>query len=564
MGKIVRYELSNGKSFRAYIPDNATNDTPVFYYSYVVGSNISSDKLWQGYEQDMLEQNPNSIIIIPEDTQLVVGTSNPQTHLYQNDAMEAISIIEKDLNIETSQFTNGGFSAGFGFAVRTLAHYLEENPDAERQALIAVDGVMNDTTNIQTSELEALKENNTIILSYTQQKNHQYQARKLGSTGLPILYVVDPTVPENTPDSMYWGIHDYMTKNFFASGLYEDLINFINGKGELPEGFSYRYYDPKTGKIIEIDASNASEILGITPYEIPTITSFTDISSLKDFTIRSSNETFEKHLNSIKDSIVSSNILSSSNNPSFTSTTKVPNNIPSITSNFFNTTESLLTKLANDILQFSRISVKYKELDESLNNISNNLNEEESNKNIQLSEDTYSKKDDTTTTTTNNWTTTTTNTNTESTYTNYTNTNNYSDYTNYNSTSNNIETPKEEIKPTDRENYFPEYNKLYSDDNKIVLEYTEDKTAHKVIIHIDNDKIIGIDHYYDYQSSTKAELAKSLILQEYIGNQNIEQLIQKDQYIKISFKEEMYANLTIDKLKELYYPNYKEIKNTEV
>ena len=54
-------------------------------------------------------------------------------------------------------------------------------------------------------------------------------------------------------------------------------------------------------------------------------------------------------------------------------------------------------------------------------------------------------------------------------------------------------------------------------------------------------------------------LAKSLILQEYIGNQNIEQLIQKDQYIKISFKEEMYANLTIDKLKELYYPNYKEI-----
>ena len=139
MGKIVRYELSNGKSFRAYIPDNATNDTPVFYYSYVVGSNISTDKLWQGYEQNMLEQNPNSIVIIPEDTQLVVGTSNPASHLYQNDAMEAISIIEKDLNIKTSQFTNGGFSAGFGFSVRTLAHYLAENPNAERQALIAVD-----------------------------------------------------------------------------------------------------------------------------------------------------------------------------------------------------------------------------------------------------------------------------------------------------------------------------------------------------------------------------------------------------------------------------------------
>ena len=561
MGKIVRYELSNGKSFRAYIPDNATNDTPVFYYSYVVGSNISTDKLWQGYEQNMLEQNPNSIVIIPEDTQLVVGTSNPASHLYQNDAMEAISIIEKDLNIKTSQFTNGGFSAGFGFSVRTLAHYLEENPNAERQALIAVDGVMNDTTNIQTSELEALKENNTIILSYTQQKNHQYQARKLESTGLPILYVVDPTVPENTPDNLYWGIHDYMTKNFFSSGLYEDLINFINGKGELPKEFSYRYYDPKTGKIIALDASNASEILGITPYEIPTINSLEDIASLKDFTIRSSNETFEKHLNNIKDSIVSSNILSASSNLSFNSTTKVPSGIPSITENFFSTTTSLLTKLSKDILEFSNISVKYKEVDKELDNIANNINDKtDIDKNIEQSKEIYSNEDKIKDTPENN-------------PTNWININQYSgnnagDYVN-NITyipTDNIDNKQETIiKGTDRENYFPKYDELYSDDSKVVLEYTEDKTSHKVIIHIEKDKIIGIDHYYDYQTSKKAELAKSLILQEYVGNQHIEQLIQKDQYIKISFKEEMFSNLTITELKEQYYSKYKElIKNTEV
>lgn len=561
MGKIVRYELSNGKSFRAYIPDNATNDTPVFYYSYVVGSNISTDKLWQGYEQNMLEQNPNSIVIIPEDTQLVVGTSNPASHLYQNDAMEAISIIEKDLNIKTSQFTNGGFSAGFGFSVRTLAHYLEENPNAERQALIAVDGVMNDTTNIQTSELEALKENNTIILSYTQQKNHQYQARKLESTGLPILYVVDPTVPENTPDNLYWGIHDYMTKNFFSSGLYEDLLNFINGKGELPKEFSYRYYDPKTGKIIALDASNASEILGITPYEIPTINSLEDIASLKDFTIRSSNETFEKHLNNIKDSIVSSNILSASSNLSFNSTTKVPSGIPSITENFFSTTTSLLTKLSKDILEFSNISVKYKEVDKELDNIANNINDKtDIDKNIEQSKEIYSNEDKIKDTPENN-------------PTNWVNINQYSgnntgDYVN-NITyipTDNIDNKQETIiKGTDRENYFPKYDELYSDDSKVVLEYTEDKTSHKVIIHIEKDKIIGIDHYYDYQTSKKAELAKSLILQEYIGNQHIEQLIQKDRYIKISFKEEMFSNLTITELKEQYYSKYKElIKNTEV
>ena len=41
-----------------------------------------------------------------------------------------------------------------------------------------------------------------------------------------------------------------------------------------------------------------------------------------------------------------------------------------------------------------------------------------------------------------------------------------------------IDKPKEEIKPTDRENYFPEYNKLYSDDNKIVLELVFISTKH--------------------------------------------------------------------------------------
>ena len=159
MGQIKQYTLENGKTFRAYVPSEVSDDTPVLYYSYVVGSKYESDSLWQGYEQDMIEQNPNSIIIIPEDRQLVVGSDNVATHKYQTNAVAAVELLEKELGINTTQFTNSGFSAGFGFAVRTTGHYLQQNPDAERQVLIAVDGVMNDSTNIQKSELEAMVDN---------------------------------------------------------------------------------------------------------------------------------------------------------------------------------------------------------------------------------------------------------------------------------------------------------------------------------------------------------------------------------------------------------------------
>ena len=166
MGQIKRYTLENGKSFRAYVPDNVSDNTPVLYYSYVVGSKYENDSLWQGYEEDMISQNPNSIIIIPEDRQLVIGGSNVATHNYQNNAVAAVELLEQELGIETTQFTNGGFSAGFGFALRTTAHYLQATPDAERQTLIAVDGVMNDTTCIQSSELQALSANNNWYVLY--------------------------------------------------------------------------------------------------------------------------------------------------------------------------------------------------------------------------------------------------------------------------------------------------------------------------------------------------------------------------------------------------------------
>ena len=178
MSQIKEYRLQNGTPVTAYVPDTVTDDTPIFFYSYIVGSDHDTDPIWKGMEEDMLRYNGDAIIAIPHDRKLQIGTGNPATHNYQRLAIETYETIKSDLGINSSQFINGGFSAGFGYATRTLAHYLQENPNAERQVLLAVDGVVKDNVNLQQSELDALRDNGTIIISFTQQKNHDHQYEK--------------------------------------------------------------------------------------------------------------------------------------------------------------------------------------------------------------------------------------------------------------------------------------------------------------------------------------------------------------------------------------------------
>lgn len=564
MGKIVKYTLSDGNTFRAYVPDSVTDDTPVLYYSYLLGQPYEKDKIWQGYEAALLEQNPSSIVIIPSDQTLVVGNSNVESHIFQNNAMEAIEILENEYNVELNQMINGGFSAGFGYAVRTSAHYIEQTGTTDRQVLVAVDGFMNDSTNILKSELQTLADNDAIIVSYSQQQNLSIQANKLSSTGLGILYIVDPTIPVNlTKETGYWGYHDYMTTSFIDTGLYQKIIDFVNGEGELPEGYTYRYYDPKTGQIIDIDSDNAAEILGIE--KMPSDVKFGEISELlTDYTIKADNKLFAQYLNSIKNEIVASSVLSTTFEYSdYTSTTNIPSSFTSVLNSYYNATADLLTKLANDILEFSKISDKVNELNQQQASAAENLN----NQVTTSSNETINYYGNQTEEASNSWTATSspsssnylnnntienTSSNTSS-NTNYTwTTSNESDITvNENETLNNSKITED----------FPEYEELYSDDEKIVLEYSNEMEdyKYKVIIHKDGNNITGIEHYYHFDTTTDAANKINAIKEQYSENEYYDQIIQKDNYIKIIFKETMYQNMTTDKVVERYYSELNKV-----
>ncbi len=567
--RIKEYALENGQTFTAYIPENVSNDTPIFYYSYVVGSNYETDTIWQGMEEDMAQYAEDAIIIIPHDKQLVIGGENVATHKYQTNAINAFNLVKEDLNIETTQFINGGFSAGFGYGTRTLAHYLQENPDAERQVLIAVDGVINPQANLQASELQALKDNNTLIISFTQQKNHQYQANLFASTDLPILYVVDNSIPEYTPDSQYWGIHDQVAIDFYDKDIYGIIIDFALGKSELvlPEGYSLRYYDPTTKQITEITAEEAANLLGITSASNISPTLLNSLKNLADITVESDDKTLENYLNEIRSTIRNTTFLDGDFSKSdYTSTTNVPSKIPELIATYFTSTSQLLSKIAALTTEFAKIAQSIEALDE---NLTTNLEKIDDNQSLN-SNPTETAIADTTTsiltgaalagvtsvientqnitasyapqspTTNNNSSNTTTNSKTQ-------NTNN-----SQRNSSKSQPTTTEENTPSEE---FLNYDELYSDETKIVY---NNEDEYKIVIHKDGDKITGIEHYYSFETEEEATLAISELTNKYNANEDFEQIIQNDRYIKVLFKKESYETLTLTDIKE-QYSNLEEI-----
>ena len=588
--QIKEYTLKDGTKITAYVPSNVSSDTPIFYYSYVVGSDYNKDPVWKGMEEDMARYDGDAIVIIPHDKKLQIGGESTATHKYQINATEAFETVKQDLGVETTQFINGGFSAGFGYGTRTLAHYLQENPNADRQVLLAVDGVINPTANLQQSELDALKANNTVIISFTQQKNHKYQANLFKSTNLPILYVVDNSIPEQTPDSQYWGIHDQVAMDFFDKGIYEQVINFALGKGELnlPEGYSLRYYNPKTGEIVKnITPDQAAELLGVTSFEKLSPTMQLHLATLGDISIKSSNKTLETYLNSIRARIRETNFLTANiNSASFSSTTKVPTAIPELIDSYFASTASLLNSIANKTVAIAKIASEIEMVDknlalklESINNgesiyqaaslaeieatQSSSIKTEEPKEEIteQIITTTENKeveqKPQVTPTTNNNQTSGQTNVvqTTPSTTPNTTPSKTPSTTPTKPSNSTNNEqttTPsiKEEIKI---EENFPKYDELYSTSNQIVYNCNDE---YKVVIHHENGKITGVEHYYDYKTTEAATTAAEQLKLEYQNVENFDQVIQKDQYVKVLFKEESYKDISLSQIKE----NYKDLE----
>ena len=99
------------------------------------------------------------------------------------------------------------------------------------------------------------------------------------------------------------------------------------------------------------------------------------------------------------------------------------------------------------------------------------------------------------------------------------------------------------------EEQFIEYEKLYSTNDKVVYNYND---KYKIVIHHENGRITGVEHYYNYQNSEEAIKAIGQLNVDYKNVENFNKIIQKDNLVKVVFKEDMFKNISLDKFKENY------------
>lgn len=96
---------------------------------------------------------------------------------------------------------------------------------------------------------------------------------------------------------------------------------------------------------------------------------------------------------------------------------------------------------------------------------------------------------------------------------------------------------------------FVEYAKLVTNDSRLVFECIE---GYKLVIYNDGDKVIEIEHYYEFKTMADATVNLQKIQSKYKDNQYYNGLVQEKNKIKVLFSSSTYGDKTINEIKDIY------------
>ena len=89
------------------------------------------------------------------------------------------------------------------------------------------------------------------------------------------------------------------------------------------------------------------------------------------------------------------------------------------------------------------------------------------------------------------------------------------------------------------------YTNLSSNDKQIVY----DKGDYYIVVKYDGDKVIGLEYYFDFKHK---DIAISREIDLKYKYDNIDDIVREGQYVKVSFKDDAYKDLTLKEIKEQY------------
>lgn len=542
-GCVKKFTTSDGMTFEAYIPNGYDADTNVIMYEHGDGGYYND---WRTYTAKFENGECDSIVIRAD----------------RRNSMNLYNHMVNTFGLNDENRMTVSFSGGTCYAINETVDMIKQNPDADPPVSIILDGYIPSDYMLSNGTSETLKNGDAVILAFGRPGGYQYysQYQKFARySGVNMILFKDT--------SEYGWSHSGVNASFMEGGLLE----YVEGRGELPDRYEIQIFDPKVGDFVTLDRSQVAtleDVYDLFGLEYPGSTqeykyTLEELSKLDDLELRSEDKALEQYLNSIRSAIRSSSV-SALNCGGFASSTMMPSQVPAVINRYLQSTTNYLSKLANETEQFAKIGESIKEMDFNLERVARQIDDVDIVQTIYAG-DTFNKEESTTSNATEspvNLDAVNSQTSNQPTNTDTTNTqgNSYQNswqgvspgyqYTGGGTTSNmKDDTTNNIIDDIELNDKFPDYNELITDNDKIVFE-SED--GYKVVIHKDADNIVGFEHYYSFNSEAEATAAMEKIKYLYQDNEYFDSITQSGRYIKVLFKSDVYEDWTMNSVEELY------------
>ena len=560
------YYDMNGYCF--YVPEEVDDSTPAFIYYPGSGGSGNDAKV---IRQLISEKGPDQIIIIADTA--YENTTNASTR-YSN----LISNIGKDNNSNITNISTMGFSAGGPATYAQLVHNVRNNPEGGPYNAIFCD-VVNFNTNQE--DLELIKQNEGTIMFLEPNGTSITAANNMAKSGVDVVLA--------WTSGSHAG-HVPLNKEALENGL----IDYVSGRStELANADIYKFvvYNSETGNWDQITLEElAAKYEGSVFNSSDPFRYYEKLSTID--VLESSNSFLGDKINNLRVAIRNTNFLSSNIGVDYGSTTNIPGVESDIVQSFFTSSSMLLNLLEKDTAKIIEIGNSIEDMNANLEVQANELNDpnnvvtnNQTTQNNQTTDNVYNNSTVTNPVVNNN----------------INNNNNSSNNNSSTVTTPSVSTPGnsqvvvdstnavvatlvtsiskqvldlekdveekldkdikyDNVTTIDKEliDKFLKYDELYTDDNMIVYDGEDGK--YKIVIHHEEGKVVGLEYYYDLGDKDTATKAMELMKEDFT---DLESIKQDGQYVKLTFKDDLYKDLKLDELKEVY-SEFKELKKPEV
>lgn len=566
----------NGNPFSKcvlYVPDKIDENTSVFIFEHGSGHGLSEVQAYAETTQ------PNQIIIAPYRS----GSSTNDSKHY-NELMNMVESVRKEYNITNNNLTSSGFSAGGYYGLAAASANIEAHQGNIGPQIVCMvddfsDSMYNPESTYNKLNLDNLKDNNSIMFMLEQPckylggdtgKAANKAADYYAEQGLNVIRV-------ECKASNGSNAHSTVKQRFFDSGFAE----FSQGTTTLPDDdcFVYRIYNKETQEWEEIDVNEINTLNKV--YNYFGIDGNAKIGKIYEGNLKYLQEILDGRVINLDNIDISSDlgiVLSNVNNVfsqirnttivnngislvEGTSAINVLSQISGVINTYYNNVITLLCNLANTLKQIEDSAYTFDEGEKEIAKEAETVNGDNVvsldasavSAGVLVGSDLANKEEanDTTDETTSK---------------------------ENSMTDDAIELPKDKPDskdvpkatiPVKKEKYepisseleqdtnntvsswkeeFPEYNELYSTDDKVVFDCNNE---FKIILHRDGDTITGIEYYYDFGSSENA--ANALFnLKSMYQDSSIENIMMKDRYVKVIFNDSMFNNLSVSEFRNRY------------